>query len=57
LNNILLECIALFAPFLRRNTFDAHITLILSTIIYSLCRGVIYKNVGILLGGCLTKKN
>jgi len=29
----------------------------LSTIIYSLCRGVIYKNMGILLGGCLTVEN
>jgi len=29
----------------------------LSTIIYSLCRGVIYKNSGILLGECLTVKN
>ena len=33
-----------------------HILLVfykLSTIIYSLCRGVIYKDVGILLGGSL----
>jgi len=29
----------------------------LSTIIYSLCRGVIYKYVGILLGGSLTAEN
>jgi len=29
----------------------------MSTLIYFWCRGKIYKNVGILLGGCLTVKN
>jgi len=29
----------------------------MSTLLFSWCRGVFYKNVGILLGGCLTVKN